>query len=233
MLALVGFIAIKVLSESKPKGESGENAEKLANSVFMALNKPAYDTLGYLEWEFFRPGQKYLWNKQENKVKIQFDDVTVYYDLNSMEALCYQAGKELTGKDFEKAKEKAWSNWCNDSFWVLAPFKIFDKGTTRKRVSYEGKDALLIEYASGGVTPGDAYLWILDKDSRPTGWKMWTSIIPLKGLYTSWEGWKTAENVQFSTTHTFFGKPVSIKNLKAGQTLGDLGYADDPFVKLN
>lgn len=231
-LFVLGFIAIKAMSEKKPDGESGQKAELLADQVLETLNVEAFDTLKYLQWEFFRPGQKYLWDKQVNKAIIEFDDYKVIMNLNSLEAISYKAGIKLKGSEHEKAKSKAWSNWCNDSFWLIAPFKIKDKGTTRKLVEVDGKSALLVEYESGGVTPGDSYLWLLDDNKRPVGWKMWTKILPVKGIYNEWKNWKTFENVQFADTRSFFGKEVYLKGIKVGKNLSDFGISKDPFENI-
>ncbi|MBT8232170.1 MAG: hypothetical protein HKO66_15880 [Saprospiraceae bacterium] len=229
-LFIAGFIAVKVMSEKKPEGKSGAEADALAESMLKTIDKNAFDTIPFLQWEFFRPGQKYLWDKVNNKAIIEYDDIKVYMNLNTLNAQAFQNDILLEGDAHEKAKQKAWSNWCNDSFWMLAPFKIFDKGTSRKVVDVEDKKALLIEYNSGGVTPGDAYLWLLDDNNRPTGWKMWTSIIPIKGIYNAWSGWETHLGAQFSTEHDFFGKVVTMKNVKAGKSWNDFGYDKDPMA---
>lgn len=228
-LFVAGFITIKILSEDKPIGESGPRADVLAENVLKTINKAAYDTLPYMRWEFFRAGQKYFWDKKENKALIEFENYKVLFNLNDMNAKCYREGTLLEGEEHESIKQKAWSNWCNDSFWMLAPFKLFDKGTERKIVKIDNKEHLLIEYLSGGVTPGDSYLWMLDENNRPTGWKMWTSILPIKGLYNAWSGWQTYEDIQFSTKHDFFGKEVSMKNVFAANTLKEFGYNENPL----
>ena len=70
----------------------------------------------------------------------------------------------IKDEQLDVLRGKAYSFFCNDSFWMIAPFKAFDEGVTRTIVmSKEGNQNLLVSYASGGVTPGDSYLWILDK----------------------------------------------------------------------
>ena len=68
----------------------------------------------------------------------------------------------------------------NDSFWLVAPYKVFEQGVERRIVDYDGKKPLLVTYTSGGSTPGDSYLWILDENGFPTSYKMWVSLIPLE-----------------------------------------------------
>ena len=228
VLFVAGFITIKVMSGPKPSAE----ADALATEILSVINKSAFDTLPYLRWEFFREGQKYFWDKKNNKAIIEFADYKVLYNLNTMNAQCYKNRQMLDGDAHEAAKQKAWSNWCNDSFWMIAPFKLFDIGTTRKVVTIDNKRHLMVEYSSGGVTPGDSYLWILDENQRPYGWKMWRSILSIKGIYNAWSGWQTFEGIQFSTTHDFFGKEVTMKNVLAAKTLKEFGYDEDPLKNI-
>lgn len=230
-IGVAGFIALKMLSEKMPEGQTGTDADQLADTVMQGLNKTAYEQIPYLSWEFFRPGQKYFWDKKKNAAIIEWDNNKVIMDLNSQKATSFSDGTQQTGDAHEKLKAKAWSNWCNDSFWLIAPYKLKDSGTTRSIVNTE-KDGrgLKIEYGSGGVTPGDTYLWLLDENNRPTGWKMWTQILPLQGAYSAWSGWETHGGALLSTSHTILGKNVAIKNLKSGDSYKDFGYDSDPFI---
>lgn len=232
LLAIGLFIFIKVISEQKPIGEPGTDANRLAHKVEKALGKQAFDTLNYLSFEFFRGGHKYLWDKKNEKAIIEWGDNKVLMDLKSLASKCYIKGELQEEESHQKLKDKAWSLWCNDSFWMIAPFKLFDPGTKRKIIELEeGGQGLMIEYASGGVTPGDSYLWMLDENHVPTGWKMWTRILPVQGMYTSWEGWQDYNGIKLSTKHSLAGTMVEMKNVKVGQSYKDLGYTSDPFTE--
>ncbi len=233
VLAIGLFIFTKVASEDLPTGKSGSAADQLAEEVMLRLNKPAFDSIAYLQWEFFRAGQKYLWDKQNNNAIIEWGDNKVIMDLDTQQAQSYTSGVQQSGDEHEKLKAKAWSNWCNDSFWMIAPYKLFDKGTTREIVPVDdgqpGDQGLKITYVTGGVTPGDSYLWYLDKDLRPYKWKMWTSILPVKGLGTTWSGWEEHGGAILSTAHTLAGQDVTMKNVKAAKTWSEFGFSEDPF----
>ncbi|MGS0527908.1 hypothetical protein ACU8V7_24695 [Zobellia nedashkovskayae] len=89
----------------------------------------------------------------------------------------------------------------NDSFWLVAPFKVFDSGTQRSLVTLEdGSNALMITYSSGGSTPGDSYLWHLGPNGLPESYQMWVSIIPIGGLKATWDDWKIMESGAFLPT---------------------------------
>ena len=118
-------------------------------------------------------------------------------------------GKELI--------DKAISYFNNDSFWLVAPYKVFDSGTERRLVDLKNSSnkGLLITYTKGGTTPGDSYLWILDENGMPNSFKMWTSILPIKGLESSWSNWTTTESgAKLPTFHNIFFLRIDITNIK-------------------
>ena len=234
LILVAGFFLLKFFSEEKPHGNSGPEADKLAMSMLVALGKEAFDTIPYLEFEFFAGGHKYFWDKKNNQAIVAWDNIQVVLDLDQVSGVATKNGESMSGTDQDEAIQTAWSYWCNDSFWMIAPFKCFDPGTTRKVVIDEdGKNNLLLEYASGGVTPGDSYLWILDDQNVPSGWKMWTQILPVKGAYTSWEGWETMMGAKLSTKHKLAGKEVSMKGVRVGKNWAEFGYETDPFATLD
>lgn len=233
VLAIIAFIAIKVISDPLPEGKSGSDADKWVQQIQTKLNRPAYDTLAYLKWEFFRPGQKYLWDKQRNLAVIEWAGNKAIMNLTSQVAITYADGVQQEGDAHEALKQKAWSNWCNDSFWMFAPFKMNDPGTSREIVELEeGGKGLKISYSDGGVTPGDSYVWMIGDDNVPTGYRMWTSIIPVQGMYSGWSGWESHKGVLLSTKHDLLGKEVEMSGVAAGHTLEEVGYSNDPFAQL-
>ena len=90
--------------------------------------------------------------------------------------------------------DKAFSAYINDAFWLNPMSKLFEPGTTRELVDVDGKKALKVSYGSGGVTPGDSYVWMVEPDGKPTAVKMWVSVIPVKGITFAWDGWMTLKS---------------------------------------
>jgi len=231
ILILIGVIAVFIASQERPTGNTSKEADLLAQNMVKALNYKTYSESKFLTFSF-RGAHDYLYYIPAKKLRVKWDDIEVYMYLETRRGRAFIDGKEVMEEEKQKLLDKAWNYWCNDSFWVLAPFKVFDPGTTRKIVKdSDGKEGLLVEYATGGTTPGDAYLWYLDENLIPTGWRMWTSILPVKGLYSSWEGWEKHNDTWYSTKHKMVVN-LEITNLGIHRNWRIMGYNSDPLWPL-
>lgn len=133
----------------------------------------------------------YIWDKANHIVNVRWDDHEVILRLEEQSGMV-QNSERYSAKKTEKLVSKAIDYFNNDSFWLCAPFKAFDPGTERSIATLkDGRQGLMVTYTSGGSTPGDSYVWILDENNRPTSVKMWVSIIPIKGIEFTWENYTT------------------------------------------
>jgi len=215
-VGFLAFVALKIsYSDPIPKGKPGEQADALATSMLEALNYSAYKNTTRLDWTF-RGKNSYEWYLQEHMVEVYWNDYHVTYNTrNTSQSKAYLNETPLDGEAKEEALAYAVSNFNNDSFWLVAPFKVFDEGTIRSIVEEEGKQKLLVQYTTGGTTPGDAYLWELDKDYKPVAFKMWVSILPFDGLEALWYDWKeTNGGFWLAYKKSIFGFEVPVTNLK-------------------
>ncbi|UXX77654.1 hypothetical protein N7E81_09760 [Reichenbachiella carrageenanivorans] len=199
-IGLSSFLLYVYMDEVLPKGEQGEAADKLADQMLSAIGDEAWQRTGAISWAY--EDRTYVWDKKRHFTKVVYEGREVLIDINDRVGYVVANGEELAEADQKALCEKAWRYWCNDSFWLNPISKIFDSGTQRRLVNWQGEEALLVTYTSGGATPGDSYLWLLDENNRPKSWKMWVSIIPVGGLKFSWDSWETLETgVQISTHH--------------------------------
>lgn len=236
LVSLVLFVVVagRLASEPRPAGQPGPAADDLARKMEAAVNRDAWDRTGAIRWSFF--GQHhYLWDKSRGFVEVKWSDVRVLLRTQDRTGRAWVGQDELAGEDADDLVEKAYSFFANDSFWLNPVVKLFDDGTERALVTLEdGREALLLTYSSGGVTPGDAYLWIADPEGLPTEWKMWVKIIPIGGVGNSWEGWtELSTGAKVSTHHGGLGMNLEfISNLAGTATLTELAPGDDPFSAL-
>lgn len=229
-IVILGFL----LHEKKPEGTQSTDADALARKMMTAINKAAWDTTNIVQWTF-RGKHDYLWDRQRNLVKIEWKNVRVLLNTETVTGKIYWNGVERSGKQAEKLMRKAWSYFCNDSFWLNAPAKVFDPGTVRSLVNLnDGREGLMVVYKSGGVTPGDSYIWILDESGLPLSYKMWVKILPVGGLEITWEDWMILPTgAKIATTHNGKLTGFSIKNIKGAADLATLGLAQDPFAEIS
>lgn len=231
VLLLLSVLAMALLHRSEPEGRAGEEADLLAQRMLDSLNVSAWDSTRYLAWTFVN-NNRYLWDRVGNQVVVVSASDSVILDAQTVSGRAFaRDGRELTGKDRDASIASAWRNFCNDGFWLYAPFKVFDAGTVRSIVTMEdGSRALKVTYMEGGVTPGDSYLWLLDDHCRPKAWRMWVSILPIGGLEFSWDDWRQLPTgAWLSTLRTSRWFTITIREVRSAQTLSELGVATDPF----
>ena len=203
-LLLFGFIYFKY-NEDLPKGVEGPQAEQLATKMLNALDHEAYKNTNYIEWTFTKR-HHFKWNKAKNTCEVYWKAYKVNLDLNdSSNSEAFKNDLKIEDSSSKKLIAKALDYFNNDSFWLVAPYKVFDPGTERRVVSLDnGSEALLATYNSGGSTPGDSYLWHLDDSGKPISFQMWVDILPINGLEASWTDWTTTESgAQLPSFHKF------------------------------
>jgi hypothetical protein len=200
-LVVVGVITYLYLDKPKPIGTSGLEAEKLTDKILESINKAAYDSISYISFTF-QDEHHYEWNKSSHTVTVKWDEFEVYLNLSRLPS------------SYNLLELKAYEYFINDSFWLVAPYKLRDEGVIRSTVQLKEGKGLRVEYTSGGVTPGDTYLWIIDENGFPKAWKIWTSNVPIGGVEFTWDGWVNMSGAWFATVHESKLIDVTISNLK-------------------
>lgn len=231
-LLLYGFLYFKY-NEDLPIGEETELADILATKMLNSLNHDAYKATDYIEFTF-KKRHHFKWNKTENTCEVYWKNYKVNLDLkDSSKSEAFQSDIKIEGEESKELIAKALSYFNNDTFWVVAPYKVFDEGTKRSVVTLENNEkALLVNYTSGGSTPGDSYLWHLDENGKPKSFKMWTSILPIDGLEATWSDWTTTETgAMLPTFHKLMVLGLEIDGIKVQQNEIDL--KDDDIISLD
>lgn len=239
VIIAVPLVAIAVTSESRPEGETGPAAEALADKMLAAVNADAWEQTAAVRWRMAPPRPLFLWDRHRGLVQGEIgegDEKTIVrFSVDKQRYEATKGGEPVTGSDAKTLLEKAWADFINDSFWLNAPTMIRNPGTERAIVTLDdGGEGLLVSYSSGGATPGDAYLWLLDDSGRPTSWKMWVSVLPVGGLQVSWDDWTTLEGgaVVARLHEGALGLAIKHDPLEVGASAAALNGGVDPFGTL-
>lgn len=230
ILFLVGCAGVdKAITEKEP----GPKADSLAHRIMEATAYDAWQQTGVVSWTF-RGSNRHIWDRQRKYSRVEWDKYVVLFDHTTKKGKAWKNDQRVEGEALTKLIDEAWNKWANDSFW-LNPFeKLYDEGTERAYVqTEEGDDALLITYTTGGNTPGDSYLWITDENGLPKEVKMWVSIIPIKGVPVSWEGWQTlSTGAKAASEHKMSFITLELTDIKGAADIN--AYAEnDPFAGLD
>lgn len=220
-LLFFGFLYLRY-NEALPTGKQGAEADALATKMLNALDYQAYKNTDYLEWTF-KNIHHYKWYKSENRCEVLWDHFKVVLDLNNQNnSKVFVAEQEYSGIEKQDYINKAEAYFNNDSFWLVATYKVFDNGAERRLVTTEDNSkALLVTYKSGGTTPGDSYLWHFNANGKPKSYQMWTQILPINGLEASWTDWTTTESgAQLPTFHKLLFLGLEMGDVK-GRTIDE------------
>jgi hypothetical protein len=234
VLVLALGITLAVLHEGRPEGgRTGPGADDFARRIERAVDKEAWDRTGAIRFDF-DGRQEHLWDLERDLSRVRWGDIEVLQRLDRRDGVAFEDGQPVSEERRAELVEKAWAFFCNDTFWLNPFVKLFDEGTERAIVTLEdGSKALLITYSSGGVTPGDAYLWIPGEGDLPVAGKMWVSVFPIGGVRASWDEWITLSTGAKVATHHELGPfTLELRDIEGAATLAELEPGPDPFAAL-
>ncbi|TDY11426.1 hypothetical protein [Meridianimaribacter flavus] len=208
-LLLFGYLHFKY-DEDLPVGTQNEQADALAKKMLTALDYEAYKNTKYIEWTY-KKRRHYKWKKSEHSCTVYWEEYKVDLKLNELNSSkAYVHNFKVEGEQAKNLIAEAHTYFSEDSFWLVAPYRVFDEGVTRSVVNVNGKQELLVNYQ-----PDDTYLWQLDTNGMPTSFKMWNNKLPFDGVELSWKDWTTTESgAKLPTFHKFMFFGMELQDVK-------------------
>jgi hypothetical protein len=154
-------------------------ADSVAYRLLQAHGADAWATAPYLRFNFGietpNGGQtiaRHLWDRTTGEYRIEWSagpDSSYVALVNvreqrdgRLDGTVYLNGNELTGTAGESTREQAYGRFVNDTYWLLAPLKVYDPGVNRTYVadsSTADHDVIQLTFNDVGRTPGDQY-WL-------------------------------------------------------------------------
>lgn len=113
---------------------------------------------------------------------------------------------------------EAYKRWVNDSYWLLAPLKLGDKGaivkeTGTKMIEGESLPTLELHFDNVGLTSNDRYVLYIDPKTKLV--KFWDYMPDEKTKKTAtWEGYVQSGGLTLSTRHEMGNAVITITDLE-------------------
>lgn len=156
-------------------------ADTVAMRVYDASGGPAaWEALPYLRFTFSVLRQtersrvfRHIWNRRTGDYRLELpgpanEPYVALFNVNTREGQVYWQGRAIDSVEMAKQLAEAYRRFTNDTYWLLAPFKLFDPGVHRAYVpdsSDAMHDVLHLTFDDVGMTPGDQYWLYVDKET--------------------------------------------------------------------
>jgi hypothetical protein len=199
------------------------------------------------------PPRRHLWNRETGEYRLEWTggEDSTYVALLDVSAASgnlapgtvYLNGSELTGAQDSTRRAQAYRAFINDTYWLLAPLKVFDPGVNRSYVadsSTADHDVLHLSFGEVGLTPGDEYWMYVDAETgRLDRWAFHLQSMPDEAppARFTWTGADTLQapggSVVLATEKPSSGGPVTIytRNLSLPASAPDDAFTrPDPML---
>ena len=206
MKTLFAFVAILLTANLW-----ADEAAALADAVVKASGGEAWPRVRFIDFTFHveQNGKqlvsaKHHWDIAKNNDEVSWSGKIVTIDLSA-------------ANESGDAKA-AFQRWTNDSYWLLAPLKIRDKGThleDQGEQTIDGKTyrVLQMSFGSVGLTARDRYNLYIDPATHLVArWDYMPA--PDKKVSGTWEGYRDFDGLKLSTEHQFGDKRIYFTDLK-------------------
>jgi hypothetical protein len=192
--------------------ENSTTARQLADAVWKASGGENWPNVKAIDFTFaVEKGGKTLasaehhWDvaAQTDHVKWKGKDVTV----------------NLADPGTGDEAKAAYARWVNDSYWLLAPLKLKDRGISvseegRKTIDGGEREVLRLSFGQVGLTPNDQYRLYIDPATKLlASWDYMPE--PGKTVHGTWENYQKSGGLTLATDHKMDGGvEIRMLNLK-------------------
>jgi hypothetical protein len=215
-------------------------APEESDAEAVAVGKQMWNALGgdqgwngarYLRFDFVvtRDGgavtsRAHYWDRFTGRYRVDGVDkagapYSVYFNVHTREGEAFVNGKRVEdAAEQTKWLDLAYKAFINDTYWLLAPYKLFDPGV---HLAYIGQDrgpnnepcdVVKLSFDNVGLTPKDLYWMYVDRTSHLLAeWKYVLNGASEAPTAVVWSGWKNIGGIELADLRTFVGKPLAIR----------------------
>ena len=120
------------------------------------------------------PVASHLWNRRTGEYRLEWSpgsDSTyqALFNVRTREGDVFLNGQPVDTSQQNILLKHAYTRFINDTYWMLAPVKVFDPGVTRTHLpdsSTADMDVIRLTFGDVGLTPNDRYYLYIDKETN-------------------------------------------------------------------
>lgn len=161
-------------------------ADSLAMRVIDAFGgMDTWQSIPYMQFDFAAQSpnrssrRRHLWDRNTGRYRVEYainqdSSAVVLFNVHSKEGTAYINGNPVDEETSSQMVARAHRLFINDTYWLMAPTKLFDDGVNRSIEDTTLVDAqmLALSFDSVGYTPGDQYWLTIDNSTgRVAKWE--------------------------------------------------------------
>lgn len=214
ILVLVSWLAF--FSIARAADESADKEPQLAADLWKASGGENWAKVREVHFTFAveQEGKPlftahHIWNVAAGTDEVKWKD---------KEGKDHHVTANLFAPSADDEGKAGYARWVNDSYWLLAPLKIRDRGVKvqaggTKNLNGVACETLRLSFAKVGLTPTDQYVFYIDpKTKLPLAW----DYVPAsgEGMQATWEKFQNFGGLTLATEHNFKGKTIRLADIR-------------------
>ncbi len=231
MRKTLAALAILAAAASAPAAPRDAKADAVGRELIAAMGgEAAWEKARQFRFDFVvrKAGQEvtrfsHAWDRYTGDYRVSGVDKSgapyvVYFNVNSKNGKAFVNDVPAPPEDSARRVEGAYGRFINDTYWLLAPWKIFDPGVN---LAYDGEkpcpgggacDVLRLSFENVGLTPKDVYwLWIARDPRRMLQWQYVLGGAADPPTTAAWNGWRQLGGLTLSLEKPMTGEPFVIR----------------------
>lgn len=219
------------LASAARAADRDPKADAVGHELIAAMGgMPAWEKARQFRFDFVvvkegKPVARFshLWDRFTGDYRLAGTDksgapYTVLFNVNTKAGTAYVNGRRAEADKQAQLLENAYGRFINDTYWLLAPWKIFDPGV---HLAYDGEkpcpgggtcDVLKLSFDEVGLTPKDVYwMWVARDGHRMVQWQYVLGGAADPPTTAAWKDWKTMGGIALSMDKPMSGEPFEIR----------------------
>ena len=215
-IAIIVSLFALTAAAARAADESADKGQQLATDLWKASGGEDWAKVKEVHFTFVVENEgkplfsaQHVWNVPAGTDEVKWKD---------KQGKDHQVTANLAAPASDGEEKTAYARWVNDSYWLLAPLKIRDRGVKveaggPKELNGVIYETLRLSFDQVGLTPTDHYVFYLDPLTKlPHAW----DYVPKsgEGMQATWEKYQTFGGLNLATEHNFNGKTIRLADIK-------------------